>query len=68
MEKRKLFAKKSLYNRNVGPTKPVPYEQKLVYENPVKKQKYLNYTDPTKVVNVLTYIRTKHIYCDWLKN
>ena len=33
-----LFAKKSLYNRNIGPTKPVKvlpvkvlYEQKLVY-------------------------------------
>ena len=60
MEKCNLFAylrKKSLYNENVGPTKPVKvlYEQKLVYQNPVKNQNYLNYTGPTKVANVLTY-------------
>ena len=44
----RLFAKKSLHNRNVGPTKPVPYEQKLVYENLVKKQNYLNNSAFTK--------------------
>ena len=60
-----MLPKKSLYNENVGLTKLAKvlsalYEQKLVYQNPVKKQNYLNDSGPTKVVNVLTYIRTKH--------
>ena len=58
-----MLAKKSLYNENVGLTKLVKvlsalYEQKLVYQNPVKKQNYLNDSGPTKLVNVLTYIQT----------
>ena len=54
-----LICEKSLYNRNVS-TKSVkvPYEQKLVYQNPVKNQNYLNYTSPTKLVKVHTTIRT----------
>ena len=60
-----MLAKERLYNENVGLTKLVKvlsalYEQKLVYQNPVKKQNYLNDSGPTKVVNVLTYMQTKH--------
>ena len=59
-----MLAKKSLYDENVRLTKLVKvlsalYEQKLVYQNPVKKQNYLNDSGPTKVVNVLTYIQMK---------
>ena len=50
----------NLYNEKVGPNKLVKvlsalYEQKLVYQNPVKKQNYLNDSGPTKAVNVLPY-------------
>ena len=53
---------KSLYNRNVGPTKLVKvlsalYKQKLVYQNPVKKQNYLNNSGAIKLVNVYTPIQ-----------
>ena len=63
---------KSFYNGNVDPTKLVKvlsalYEQKLVYQNPVKKQNYLNDSGPTKVVNVLTYKRNI-LQWDRLKN
>ena len=58
-----MLAKKSLYDENVRLTKLVKvlsalYEQKIVYQNPVKKN-YLNDSGPTKVVNVLTYIQMK---------
>ena len=54
--------KQSLYNRNVGPTKLVKafsalYKQKLVYQNPVKKQNYLNDSGATKLVQVCTPIQ-----------
>ena len=52
---------KSLYNRNVGFTKLVKvlsalYEQKLVDQNPIKKQNYLNDSGATKLVKVWTPI------------
>ena len=59
-----MLAKKSLYYENVGLTKVVKvlsalYEQKLVYQNPVKKQNYVNDSGPTKV-GKCAYIQTKH--------
>ena len=61
---------KSLYNRNVGPNKPVEvlYEQKLVYQNPVKSQNYIIYSGPTKLVKVHTAIRTKSSLVRPVKN
>ena len=64
-KKSHLFAylrKKSLHNGNVDLTKlgkvfSALYKQKLVYQNSVEKQNYLNDRGPTKVVNVLTYKR-----------
>ena len=73
---------KSLYNGNVSFTKLVKvlsvlYEQKLVYQNPVKKQNYLNDIGVTKLVKVCTLIHTftslaarltKLSIRNWLKN
>ena len=51
---------KSLYNGNVGLTKLIKvlsalYEQKLVYQNPVKKQNYLNDSGATKLVKTILF-------------
>ena len=50
---------KSIYNGNVGFTKLVKVlsalcEQKPVYQNPVKKQNYLNDSGATKLVKACT--------------
>ena len=51
---------KSLYNRNVDVTKLVKvlsalYEQKLVYQNPDKKQNYLNDSGATKLAKTIQF-------------
>ena len=47
-------------NRNVNPTKLVNvlsalFEQKLVYQNPVRKQNYLNDSGATKLVKKIQF-------------
>ena len=61
---KKKRRKKSLYNRNVGPTKLVKvfsalYEKKTSLLEPVKKLNCLNDSGGTKLVKVYTAIRTK---------
>ena len=51
---------KSLHNGNVGLTKLIKVlsalnEQKLVHQNPVKKQNYLNDSGATKLVKTILF-------------
>ena len=51
---------KSIYNGNVGLTKLIKvlsalYKQKLVYQNPVKKQSYLNDSGATKLLKTIQF-------------
>ena len=57
---RRKKKQKSLYNENVGLTKLIKvlsalYEQKLVYQNPVKKLNYLNDSGATKLVKTIQF-------------